>query len=90
MDKLPVFLRKPIFEKLFRLAEYANLTKEERTMYDNIVKASWDNQNIIEGAEMKGKREKAIEIARQMKKEGLPLEQIAHFTKLSIAEIEQL
>jgi predicted transposase/invertase (TIGR01784 family) len=94
MDKLPVFLRKPIFEKLFRLAEYANLTKEERTMYDNIVKASWDNQNIIEGAEligeMKGEKRKALEIAREMKKEGLPLEQIARFTKLSVEEIEQL
>jgi hypothetical protein len=29
MDKVSVFTRKPIFEKLFNVAEYANLTKEE-------------------------------------------------------------
>jgi len=30
MDKIPVYLRKPIFEKLFSIAEYTNLTKEEK------------------------------------------------------------
>jgi len=30
MDRLPVYLRKPIFEKLFSIAEYTNLTKEEK------------------------------------------------------------
>lgn len=29
-DKIPVYLRKPIFEKLFSIAEYTNLTKEEK------------------------------------------------------------
>lgn len=35
MDKLPVYLRKPVFEKLFNIAEYTNLTKEEKNMYDS-------------------------------------------------------
>jgi len=30
MDRIPVYLRKPIFEKLFNIAEYSNLTKEEK------------------------------------------------------------
>src|SRR5690606_13309006 len=38
----------------------------------------------------KGERAKAIDIARDMKKDDLPLEQIAKFTKLSIKEIENL
>ncbi|WP_370584516.1 PD-(D/E)XK nuclease family transposase [Parapedobacter sp. ISTM3] len=29
MDKVSIYTRKPIFEKLFNVAEYANLTKEE-------------------------------------------------------------
>jgi len=29
MDKIPVNLRMPIFEKLFNVAEYSNLSKEE-------------------------------------------------------------
>jgi len=29
LNKIPVYLRKPIFEKLFDIAEYSTLTKEE-------------------------------------------------------------
>ncbi|MCL4638454.1 MULTISPECIES: hypothetical protein [Olivibacter] len=38
----------------------------------------------------KGKREEAVAIAREMKKDGLPNSQIAKFTKLSLKEIEKL
>lgn len=37
-----------------------------------------------------GKREEAVAIAREMKKDGLPNSQIAKFTKLSLKEIEKL
>jgi predicted transposase/invertase (TIGR01784 family) len=102
MEKIPVYLRKPIFEKLFSIAEYTNLTKEEKTMYDSSLKYKWDNKNVIdyarqEGMEKgmvkgieKGKREEALDIAREMKMEGLPLAQISKFTKLSAEEIEKL
>ena len=102
MNKIPVYLRKPIFEKLFSIAEYTNLTKEEKTMYDSSMKYKWDNKNVrdyevaeakkegkLEG-KMEGKMEEAREIARELKKEGLTVEFIARTTKLSIAEIEQL
>ncbi|MDB4918854.1 Rpn family recombination-promoting nuclease/putative transposase [Mucilaginibacter sp.] len=114
MDKIPMYLRKPIFEKLFSIAEYTNLTKEEKTMYDSSMKYKWDNKNVLdyalkEGMEKgmekgiekgmkkglkkgieKGKFEKAVAIAREMKKDGLPLIQISKFTELSIEEIEKL
>jgi predicted transposase/invertase (TIGR01784 family) len=101
MDKIPVYLRKPIFEKLFSIAEYSNLTKEEKTMYDSSLKYKWDNENVrafaikeavIEAREQE--RAKAIEekkaIAREMKNDGLPFAQISKFTKLSTEEIEKL
>lgn len=50
MDKIPVYLRKPIFKKLFSIAEYTNLTKEEKTMYDQSLKRKWDNQNVLDYA----------------------------------------
>jgi predicted transposase/invertase (TIGR01784 family) len=102
MDKIPVYLRKPIFEKLFSIAEYTNLTKEEKTMYDSSLKYKWDNKNVLdyavkEGIEKgiaqgmaQGKLEEAIAIARELKKEGLTIEFIAKTTKLSIEEIEKL
>ena len=37
-----------------------------------------------------GKHEEAIAIAREMKADGIPIEQIAKFTKLSIEEIKRL
>jgi len=37
-----------------------------------------------------GKHEEAIAIAREMKADGIPIEQIVKFTKLSIEEIKKL
>ncbi|SDF81084.1 hypothetical protein SAMN05216464_1348, partial [Mucilaginibacter pineti] len=80
----------PVFEKLFSIAEYSNLTKEEKTMYDNSLKHKWDNKNVLDYAVKEAKLEEAKEIAREMKKDGLPMAQIVKFTKLSVEEIEKL
>jgi predicted transposase/invertase (TIGR01784 family) len=110
MDKIPVYLRKPIFEKLFNIAEYSNMTKEEKTMYDSSLKYKWDNKNVLDYAKEEAKQEgrqegiregiqegiqegeykKALGIAREMKKDGLPITQISKFTGLSVKEIEEL
>ena len=97
MDRLPVYLRKPIFEKLFSIAEYTNLTKEEKIMYDSNLKHRWDNKSVLDYAVQEAlevERKKAFEekkaIVMEMKKDGLPLAQISKFTKLSIEEIEKL
>ena len=63
-------------------------------MYDSSLKYKWDNKHVLntalqEGFE-KGKLEKAREIARTFKNMGLPLEDIAKGTSLSIEEIEKL
>ncbi|TFF34119.1 Rpn family recombination-promoting nuclease/putative transposase [Mucilaginibacter psychrotolerans] len=90
MDKIPVYLRKPIFEKLFSIAEYTNLTKEEKDMYDSSLKYKWDNQNVLEYAVKEAKHNEALDIARELKKEGLAIDFIAKTTKLAIEEIEKL
>ncbi len=97
MDKIPVYLRKPIFEKLFNIAAYINLSKEEKSMYDSSLKYKWDNKNVLDYAvttareeeRMKAYEEKKV-IARELKKEGLSNEFIAKTTMLSISEIENL
>lgn len=92
-DISPVF-QQPVFEKLFNIAEYTNLTKEEKMDYDRSQKYRWDNQNALEYANKEGreigKKEDRLEIALEMKKDNLPVEQIAKFTKLAIEEIESL
>jgi hypothetical protein len=59
-------------------------------MYDSSMKYKWDNKNVLDYAVKEAKLEEDREIAREMKKEGLPLAQISKFTKLSIDEIEKL
>ena len=102
LDKVPAVLNKRVFQKVFKIAEVSKLTKEEKAMYDSNLKAKWDYENSIayakevaaeeglkEGIE-KGRREEALDIAREMKKEGLPVAQIVKFTKLSAEEVENL
>lgn len=61
MDKLPVFLRKSVFEKLFDVAEYGQLSKKERTMYDVSLKRRWDAYTAkLEELEEKAAREAAL------------------------------
>jgi predicted transposase/invertase (TIGR01784 family) len=57
MDKIPLYLRKPIFEKLFNIAEYSNLSKEEKEMYDVELKRKWDNANILAYAKEQARKE---------------------------------
>lgn len=94
MDKIPVYFRKPIFEKLFQIAEYSNLTKEEKTMYDQSMKYKWDDENVVECAVTtakaegvakgieEGEHKKALDIALKMKNKRFSIDQIVEFTGL--------
>lgn len=105
MDKIPVYLRKPIFEKLFNIAEYSNLTKEEKEMYDSSLKYKWDNKNVLDYAittakaqgREEGREEERVKTLEEKKfitlgllKEGLSIEFISKITRLSIDDIEKL
>lgn len=58
MERLPAYLRKTIFEKLFSIAEYTNLSKEEKEMYDSSMKQKWDNKNVVDYAREEGEHKK--------------------------------
>ena len=97
-DSLPPYLRATIFERLFNIAEYTNLSKEEQAMYDQDLKRKWDNDAAHVNSREEGRAEglaegeekKAFEIAAEMKREGYSSDTIAKLTKLSIEEIERL
>lgn len=57
LEKIPVFFRKTIFEKVFKIATYSNLTKEEKMIYDLDLKKRWDDYSALETATRKGKLE---------------------------------
>ncbi|MES2456127.1 MAG: Rpn family recombination-promoting nuclease/putative transposase [Bacteroidota bacterium] len=93
-DELPEYLRATIFERLFNIAEYTKLSKEEQAMYNQDLKRKWDNEaarvNSIEEGKAKGRYEQALEIAAEMKRKNFPDETIAELTKLKIEEIKSL
>ena len=59
-------------------------------MYNSNLKSKWDYENSIAFAEEKGRHEEALDIARELKKEGSSSDFIAKITKLSIDEIKKL
>ncbi|MDH2925849.1 hypothetical protein A1D19_01550 [Lonepinella koalarum] len=68
LDKLPTFLKKPVFQKLFQIAEYSNLNKGEKQMYDVSLKRKWDEYAVREYWETEGMQkgiEKGIEKGMQ-------------------------
>lgn len=62
LNGLSTYLRKPIFEKLFQLAEYSKLKPEEREMYNVSLRNKWDAESIRSSQEelLKRAREKAM------------------------------
>lgn len=106
LDKLPTFLKKPVFQKLFQIAEYSNLNKEEKQMYDVSLKRKWDEYAVREYWETEGMQkgiEKGIEKGMQkgiqetqrknalnMLNLGLSLEIISKSVDLPIDEIKKL
>jgi predicted transposase/invertase (TIGR01784 family) len=98
LQDIPEKLREKIFEKLFSQAEIAKLNPEEMRTYDESLKVYWDNYSVIETAKHEGrqagkeegKKERDLEIAREMKKEGDSTDKIARITGLSPEQIENL
>lgn len=94
LDKIPDFLDKRVFQKIFKIAEMSKMTKEERELYHSDVKAKSDWNAGIRFAEKKAAEEAEkrtkIEIALKMKKKGSSYEDITDITGLSIEEIEKL
>jgi len=59
LEKVPVYLRKPIFQRVFQIAEVGALTKEERMLYDASLKAKRDWDNTVAWAAQQAAEEAA-------------------------------
>ena len=82
----PAALQERVFEKLFKQAEIAKFSPEERQDYEESVKIYRDLKNSLDTAVWNEDKE----IARRMKAKGYAFEDIADITKLSIEDIEIL
>lgn len=94
LKRLPFKARKSVFEKLEKIVDIASLTKEEREKYDESIKVYRDNLAVLAFAERKGEKkgrtEEKLNIARNLKAKGLPVDLISETTGLTAEEIEKL
>jgi len=98
LDRMPWAAQNAVFQRLADIAEVSKLNKEERLEYDHALKRYRDTLNAMTGAELKGiekgraegEKNKAIESARIMKADKLPIEIISKYTGLTAEEIKVL
>ncbi len=90
----PKKLQDKIFERLFEAAEIAKFTPEEREAYEESLKNYRDLKNVVDTSREEGYQEgldkRNIEIAKNMKNDGEPIEKIVKYTGLSEEEISKL
>ncbi len=102
LQNRPVKLQERIFEKLFKEAEIAQLSKEDMRTYENSLKTYWDNYSVLETAKKEGRME-GIEqgkaqgfedgikkTAKKMLQKGITFEVIKEVTGLNDEELRQL
>lgn len=94
MDDIPQILNEPVFAQAFNTAEVANFSKQQREDYEKSRLSYIGIKQVTETAERdglkKGMEQGKMQIAKEMKAEGEPIEKIMRYTGLSKMEIEKL
>ena len=90
LDRQPEYLKTAVFNRLFAEAEIAKFTRTELREYEDSLKAYRDIKNSLDSAEEKGKKEKAIEIAKNLLEMDMPIDNIMKATGLSLEEVKEL
>lgn len=93
-ESIPAILQEPIFEKAFNVAEIANMTHEQYEFYQESLLTYIEVKEFVktatsEGNE-KGRQDREIEIARDLKQLGVAIDIIRKSTGLSEKEINEL
>ena len=86
LDRIPDKLREQIFEKLFDTAEIAKFTPDQVRSYEDSLKYYRDLKNSLDTAS----DERAIDIAKNLLKNGIDIEIIINSTGLTKQQIEKL
>ena len=87
LDRQPEYLQTAVFNRLFAEAEIAKFTRAELREYEDSLKAYRDIKNSLDSAKQEGKKDKAIEIAKNLLEMGMSIDNIMKATGLSQEEI---
>lgn len=86
----PAALQERVFKRLFETAEIARFSESEMRDYEESLKNLRDLGNVLNTAKEEGRKEKTLEIARNLLQAGIAGDVIAATTGLSIEEIQNL
>ncbi len=99
-DRLPAFMKKKVFKRIFNIAEIASLTTEELMAYNASIQAKWDWENAVSLVEeravekaMEQERAKTAELLKQERAKAAKLlkeERTKAKEKLAKAEADKL
>ena len=93
-ESIPTILQEPIFEKAFNVAEIANMTSEQYDFYQDSLLTYIEVKEVVKTANNdgneQGRKNREIEIARDLKKLGVAIDIIRKSTGLSEKEINEL
>ncbi|HOY13916.1 MAG TPA: Rpn family recombination-promoting nuclease/putative transposase [Saprospiraceae bacterium] len=89
-DDIPAILKEPIFEKAFKAAEVANMSREQRDEYEQSRLSYLEVKEAVNTAEMDGRKKEKIDIAKEMKNAGETRDKIKRYTGLMDSEIDKL
>lgn len=102
LQERPTELQERVFKKLFKVAEIAKFSNEERKAYEESVKIYRDITNVVNTAKMEGreegrkegreegKKEGIEEIIKAGLKEGASIELLSKLTGLSVQAIQKI
>jgi len=106
LSRMPWALKDAVFARLAEIADVERMTDHERRVYDETLKVYRDYYGTLDGAKIEGMEEgmekgraegreegeknKAMEIAKKMKKKGMDIESIKELTDLTAEEIEAI
>ena len=98
LDRQPTYLQTAVFTRLFKQAEIAGFTRTELREYEDSLKAFRDMKNSLDNAEekgiakgiVKGRKDKAVEIAKKLLEMDMPIDAIMKATGLSMEEVKNL
>jgi predicted transposase/invertase (TIGR01784 family) len=91
LKEVPELFQRGILSKVFKVADMANLTREERRDYEQSVKQYRDLKNVTDTAffdgKIEGKMEEKEETILNGHEEGFSADSLARLTKLPVTEV---
>ena len=72
------------------IADVASLNKQERMAYDENLRKYRDTMAVMEGQYLEGMEKGKVDVARNLKNMGLPIDDIIKATGLTTEDIEAL